>query len=836
MQSEKINNQNFSTGISFKYRGSKTAGSRAFSVIMGTLLSCIITLAISYGGILTFTTMFSIPFNNLLLTVVAGVFALAMTIVFQLPKKAVKIAVPVVFILIIGYALIFLNEFVAGLEYIKDFVLVGIAKSMFWEEPLLSYVFSDAMKADTTAVLVVLTLLIITATSYFTVRKVNFVVPFIITFIFFEMGAAFGCVPNHFAFAAMFAGWMGLFSMHISVIATKIKRRRGDKKKSKTTIAKYKQSFISAIGIIVAVITFSVFSFGNIMVSIAGYDRPEDMKQLRSDFKDSISDFIDYIFGIDNDGSLREGRLYQMEERIIKNRHYLTVEAPVKQQTYLKGYVGGEYTGDTWQPVLTNENYKWLESSYEASGYYPQNMQGQLLNELSKTHSYVEKSAGIVKISELRRKKDYAYTAYVPYLSKDFGYIGDGMVEPDDKSEYAYTVYMDDSNIFKMNMSPLYNNTEFSSIWKEYSKYAKQNYSSYPSGMGDVESIVEGLKNGTGYGFKGKGKAYSTLEMADRIREYLKKNVKYSLTPERLPAEKDFVNWLLFEGKEGYSAHYATAMAIMLRMSGVPARYVEGYVITPEDLKNATKKDNGYYSLELTDFNAHAWVEIYDSNYGWMSIETTPGFYTGSLVGSAGNNQTDQLEQVVEENIIHNPESEEIVFMDDYTLESEKLEEDPPESPLGTIFVVIKYFFIVLGIALASIVAFLVISFIVLFIRRIIRLIILNRSLKDGNYKQKVNAIYRYYNRLLKFEGIVNTQNMQYLEFAEYICEKSERLKGEEPLEAMLIFLKYRFSNQQLSEAQLSCLENIALGYKNTSLKQLKGKEKFKFKYIENLG
>ena len=77
---------------------------------------------------------------------------------------------------------------------------------------------------------------------------------------------------------------------------------------------------------------------------------------------------------------------------------------------------------------------------------------------------------------------------------------------------------------------------------------------------------------------------------------------------------------------------------------------------------------------------------------------------------------------------------------------------------------------------------------------------------------------------------------MQYLEFAEYICEKSERLKGKEPLEAMLIFLKYRFSNQQLSEDQLSCLENIALGYKKTSLKQLKGKEKFKFKYIENLG
>lgn len=67
------------------------------------------------------------------------------------------------------------------------------------------------------------------------------------------------------------------------------------------------------------------------------------------------------------------------------------------------------------------------------------------------------------------------------------------------------------------------------------------------------------------------------------IEEYLKNNYEYTLSPSRVPEGKDFVDWFLFEDKRGYCTYYATSMAVMLRSVGIPARYVEGFVM-PENI------------------------------------------------------------------------------------------------------------------------------------------------------------------------------------------------------------------------------------------------------------
>ena len=828
------------SGVSFEYRGSETSGSNAFSVIMGIVLSYILALATSLGAIFTFTTMFAVPFYELPFVITSAVYAFAMVVVFSLPKKAVGFTMLGVLAALIIAALIFLNEVIAGVGYVKDFVLVGIAKSMFWQEPLLSYNFSEAMKADTTVIIAILAVLVITGVSYFTIRKINFLLVFLITFPLFEIGAAFGAVPNHFCFSAMLSGWMGIFAMHSAVIVKKVKKRRADKKKTKTTAAKRKQSFLAAIGVLVAVITFISFSFANFMISVAGYDRPEDIKQLRSDFKESIADFIDYIFGLDNDGSLREGRLYQMDDRVIKNRRYLTINAPArKDATYLRGYVGGTYTGDTFQPTVAEPMYEWLEESYKSSGYYPQNMQGKLLNASKDTNNVVKNSYGEVTISNLRRKKDYAFLTYIPLISGGFELSGDAMVEPSNKSQYSYGAYIDGRNKFLLKLSPLYNDSEFSSIWQEYTKYVKNTYLKYPTNIPEVVDIVEGLKNGTGYGYKGKGVTQTNMEIADRIREYLKANTKYSLEVDTLPSETDFVKWFVTEGKKGYSAHYAASMAVMLRMANVPTRYVEGYVILPEDLKNAFKDVNDYYTYDVTDYNAHAWVEIYDINYGWIPIEATPGFYSGSLLDGINTSQMEQIGgEQQEQEYIQNPESDEIVFVETDEVEPPKEEkvEQEQSGTLQVILDVIKYFLIVVGILVAAAAAFVIIALVVLIIRRFIVISALNLAIKQGEVNKRVNAIYRYYTRLLRFENIQNKENLPYMEFARIAAKSCKALKGDEHIKAMEIFLKHRFSNTQITSDELECLKNTALSYRKKSLKMLKGSEKFKFMFIENLG
>ena len=89
----------------------------------------------------------------------------------------------------------------------------------------------------------------------------------------------------------------------------------------------------------------------------------------------------------------------------------------------------------------------------------------------------------------------------------------------------------------------------------------------------------------------------------------------YTLEPDINPNE-DPVVWFLNNSQEGYCMHYASAAVIMLRSMGIPARYVEGFMVPAENMYGS-KKVNVYGT------NAHAWIEIYVKGLGWMPKEVT---------------------------------------------------------------------------------------------------------------------------------------------------------------------------------------------------------------------
>ena len=108
-------------------------------------------------------------------------------------------------------------------------------------------------------------------------------------------------------------------------------------------------------------------------------------------------------------------------------------------------------------------------------------------------------------------------------------------------------------------------------------------------------------------------------EKAVAIENYLRKNFKYNTDVEVPPKNREFIDYFLFESKEGYCTYYATTMAIMLRLQGIPSRYVEGYVA--RDLID----ENTYIVKQK---NAHAWVEAFIEPVGWMTFEPTPAYST----------------------------------------------------------------------------------------------------------------------------------------------------------------------------------------------------------------
>ena len=108
--------------------------------------------------------------------------------------------------------------------------------------------------------------------------------------------------------------------------------------------------------------------------------------------------------------------------------------------------------------------------------------------------------------------------------------------------------------------------------------------------------------------------ANNDYDRAKAIESYLIK-FPYTLMPGDPPRDQDFVDYFLFDGKEGYCTYYASAMAILCRCIGLPTRYVEGYAMPPDG------SVNGIYNI--TNLQAHAWVEAYFEGFGWVPFEPT---------------------------------------------------------------------------------------------------------------------------------------------------------------------------------------------------------------------
>ncbi len=129
-------------------------------------------------------------------------------------------------------------------------------------------------------------------------------------------------------------------------------------------------------------------------------------------------------------------------------------------------------------------------------------------------------------------------------------------------------------------------------------------------------------------------------ELVMAIVGYLKDNFTYTLDPTAVPdASLDGVENFLTVTKEGYCVQFASALALMLREAGIPARYVEGYVACDFN-RNYNKDAVGRYVSTVRDWNAHAWVEVWYDGIGWVQYEATPIYYNDMYVKESGESSS----------------------------------------------------------------------------------------------------------------------------------------------------------------------------------------------------
>lgn len=98
---------------------------------------------------------------------------------------------------------------------------------------------------------------------------------------------------------------------------------------------------------------------------------------------------------------------------------------------------------------------------------------------------------------------------------------------------------------------------------------------------------------------------------------------KYETTNVAIPGpDQDYVDQFLFETQQGYCDNYSTSMVVMLRTLEIPARWVKGF--TQGEV--VERLDGGLRKYEISNANAHSWVEVYFPEVGWVPFEPTRGF------------------------------------------------------------------------------------------------------------------------------------------------------------------------------------------------------------------
>ena len=119
---------------------------------------------------------------------------------------------------------------------------------------------------------------------------------------------------------------------------------------------------------------------------------------------------------------------------------------------------------------------------------------------------------------------------------------------------------------------------------------------------------------------KGQPTTYDVVRTTER---WLQSNLRYS---ERVPSRAYPLSDFVFKDKVGYCQQFSGAMALMLRMNGIPARVAGGFA--PGIYDQATKE------FRVRDLDAHSWVEVYFDGIGWVPFDPTP---TAAPAGSQSN-------------------------------------------------------------------------------------------------------------------------------------------------------------------------------------------------------
>lgn len=286
---------------------------------------------------------------------------------------------------------------------------------------------------------------------------------------------------------------------------------------------------------------------------------------------------------------------------------------------YLKGFVGDGFNTQTeqWNVItdnsLQNEYQNWTVSDSlnydEAKALWAKQLYDCLdrLSDETGTVNYIISNVSAGKMC-----------TWAPYGIDTDGIEmeGDSYLKPSSNREFqGYPLTDNDVLLSNADVSGIFAG-DGAALFNIYNRYVQANYLNVPDGLPSLEAAVQVIQDENG--------DLSVSQWVAQIQNILWETCTYQKDNlESVPDGSNVIEDFFGRQRKGYCTHFASAGVMMLRMAGIPARYVTGYVIWPDDFKADSASDG--YMADVTGYRGHAWVEVYNASQGiWVPVDMTP--------------------------------------------------------------------------------------------------------------------------------------------------------------------------------------------------------------------
>jgi hypothetical protein len=803
----------------------------------------------------SFITMFSIPINMGSILLYGLIFFILFGALAILPDRAMVALVP-----ILGFYVYLVSDYMTELTYGFQVVVNSIASSVSTAGVWAKYydIPDNIPTSEYATVFLLFCMFLVTClVCISTIKLQSCILGFVITFPFIECGLYFGLVPDYVSFFMVVCYWIALLSMALSGY------RKSNQNKS-TGFVRIGNSFYAKsnsnfhisekVGLFTILMCIATVLLANTFVSISNYERSTKIDSVRDNVKESFEnlsvDNMPYLLSrlssllqSGNNGTFN-GTLGQKDtiEYDDVEKLTVTVDALPQNDIYLKGYVGSEYTGQSWDKLNDKVFKTTLFDSFKESAIYPQNLAYCLVDKkIFDTYT--------MTISPVNANLRTTYTPYFSSILNDYSCDGDSTIKSQNRDTYSF-------DVVNIPYDRIYNNTTLnpnsnSSVtvlsstvdfdFQGYLSFVNENYLQVDDSesMENVKSIFNAYLSKYNLDFDTFKEKASTYEKLNYITEFLCYNYDYTLSPGKTPVGEDYVEYFLTQMDAGFCSHFASAGTILCRMLGIPARYAEGYYIPQSKFEES-------YTVTVEDNMAHAWAEIYIVGMGWINYDFTPGFNNNptkaDLMNAPDVPNDIEMEQSTEE--VTQP-IETTVSEVDYDTENSEVTSEPPvgenqedtaittppeeqdtETPQnpnsGKVLKIIK-----------NIVIFLVIvALIVLGVLYRRKRILQNRNKKissrDG--RRSVLSAYDYTLSLLSFIGFTRDEHTQHLEFAKTVSENLKYAKKFQRVTELV--LQMDLSNDGLTNDEKLFVVKFSETLANTIYDKQNKLGKFIMKYL----